>query len=89
MHADGRLQALGIAWDARPKAQGGQRWFHLYPDEKLHAGDPENVALWKQFMPDCLEAIHRIYRRLGVLPFDYQSFDAVARVSMAALPISW
>ena len=27
----GRLQALGIAWDTRPKAQGGQRWFHLYP----------------------------------------------------------
>src|SRR5262249_2137418 len=26
---DGRLQALGIAWDARPKAAGGQRWFHL------------------------------------------------------------
>jgi len=22
----GRLQALGIAWDSRPKAQGGQRW---------------------------------------------------------------
>ncbi len=36
----GRLQALGIAWDARPKAQGGQRWFHLYPDRKLKAGDP-------------------------------------------------
>jgi len=36
----GRLQALGIAWDTRPKAQGGQRWFHLYPDQKLHAGDP-------------------------------------------------
>jgi hypothetical protein len=29
----GRLQALGIAWDARPADQGGQRWFHLYPDE--------------------------------------------------------
>jgi hypothetical protein len=29
----GRLQALGIAWDARPKANGGQRWFHLYPPE--------------------------------------------------------
>ena len=27
----GRMQALGIAWDSRPKAQGGQRWFHLYP----------------------------------------------------------
>ena len=36
----GRLQALGIAWDARPKAQGGQRWFHLYPDRKLGAGNP-------------------------------------------------
>ena len=24
-----------IAWDARPKAQGGQRWFHLYPDERI------------------------------------------------------
>ncbi len=37
---DGRLQALGIAWDARPKEQGGQRWFHLYPHQDLHAGDP-------------------------------------------------
>ena len=36
----GRLQALGIAWDTRPKAQGGQRWFHLYPDQNLRAGDP-------------------------------------------------
>ena len=35
----GRLQALGIAWDSRPKDQGGQRWFHLYPDQKLPAGD--------------------------------------------------
>ncbi len=37
---DGRLQALGIAWDARPKDRGGQRWFHLYPGQNLHAGDP-------------------------------------------------
>jgi predicted CXXCH cytochrome family protein len=37
---DGRLQALGIAWDARPERQGGQRWFHLYPDQNPHAGDP-------------------------------------------------
>jgi tetratricopeptide (TPR) repeat protein len=36
----GRLQALGLAWDARPKAAGGQRWFHLYPDRKLKPGDP-------------------------------------------------
>jgi predicted CXXCH cytochrome family protein len=37
---DGRMQALGIAWDARPADQGGQRWFHLYPDQDPHAGDP-------------------------------------------------
>ncbi|SDW09633.1 tetratricopeptide repeat protein [Thiocapsa roseopersicina] len=28
----GRLQALGLAWDTRSPEQGGQRWFHLYPD---------------------------------------------------------
>lgn len=37
---DGRMQALGIAWDSRPKNKGGQRWFHLYPDQNVHAGDP-------------------------------------------------
>jgi len=36
----GRYQAFGIAWDSRPAEQGGQRWFHLYPDQKLTAGDP-------------------------------------------------
>jgi len=36
----GRLQALGIAWDSRPKQRGGQRWFHLYAGQKLAAGDP-------------------------------------------------
>jgi predicted CXXCH cytochrome family protein len=36
----GRYQALGIAWDSRPKDQGGQRWFHLYPGQQLKPGDP-------------------------------------------------
>jgi predicted CXXCH cytochrome family protein len=40
---DGRLQALGVAWDGRPKAQGGQRWFHLYPDEHI---DHRDVLHW-------------------------------------------
>jgi tetratricopeptide (TPR) repeat protein len=35
----GRLQALSIAWDARPKANGGQRWFHLYPQETIDFRD--------------------------------------------------
>jgi arginyl-tRNA synthetase len=33
---------------------------------KLHAGDEENVRLWKMFMPYCREDIDRIYRRLDV-----------------------
>ena len=36
---DGRLQALSIAWDGRPKEQGGQRWFHLYPNENIGHDD--------------------------------------------------
>ena len=36
---DGRLQALSISWDSRPAAQGGQRWFHLYPDQKITSED--------------------------------------------------
>ncbi|MBL9122093.1 MAG: arginine--tRNA ligase [Planctomycetaceae bacterium] len=33
---------------------------------RLHAGDAENLRLWREFMPYCLEDIERIYRRLGV-----------------------
>ncbi len=33
---------------------------------KLHAGDAENLRLWKQFLPPCLEEIDKVYRRLGV-----------------------
>ena len=39
----GRMQALSMAWDARTKEQGGQRWFHLYPDEKI---DHEDELHW-------------------------------------------
>jgi len=36
---DGRLQALSIAWDSRPKDKGGQHWFHLYPNEEIRHDD--------------------------------------------------
>jgi tetratricopeptide (TPR) repeat protein len=42
----GRYQALSIAWDARPRAQGGQRWYHLYPGEKVTHG---GVLHWTSF----------------------------------------
>ncbi len=36
----GQVQALSIAWDSRPAAAGGQRWFHLYPDDTVDHVDP-------------------------------------------------
>ncbi len=36
---DGRSQALSIVWDSRPTHEGGQRWFHLYPNEKISHDD--------------------------------------------------
>ncbi len=32
---DGRIQVLDIGWDTHPRGDGGQRWFHLHPDEKI------------------------------------------------------
>ncbi|MGC1275757.1 MAG: arginine--tRNA ligase [Planctomycetaceae bacterium] len=37
---------------------------------KLHAGDAENTRLWNEFLPACLDALNRVYDRLGV------TFDA-------------
>ena len=35
----GRLQTLAFSWDARSRAQGGQRWFHVYSDEYIAPDD--------------------------------------------------
>jgi tetratricopeptide (TPR) repeat protein len=54
---DGRLQALSIAWDARPQEKGGRRWFHLYPnehvthDDELHWTRPSQN--WNFMCADC------------------------------------
>lgn len=34
----GRMQALPFAWDSRDEIHGGQRWYHLYPDEYVGPG---------------------------------------------------
>ncbi len=36
---DGRLQVLALAWDSRSQDKGGQRWFHIYPDEEIKHDD--------------------------------------------------
>lgn len=53
----GRLQALSIAWDSRPGDEGGQRWFHLYPDQQLAHSDPLHWTQlnqnWNYMCADC------------------------------------
>jgi tetratricopeptide (TPR) repeat protein len=54
---DGRLQALSIAWDSRPKDAGGQRWFHLYPNERVDHRDElhwtRGAQNWNFMCADC------------------------------------
>lgn len=54
---DGRLQSLGVAFDTRPPALGGQRWFHLYPGQGLKAGNPLHWTgidqTWNYQCADC------------------------------------
>ena len=53
----GRLQALGVAWDARPASEGGQRWFHLHPEESVPPGDVLHwtgpAGSWNAQCADC------------------------------------
>ncbi|MEZ5565009.1 MAG: multiheme c-type cytochrome [Gammaproteobacteria bacterium] len=54
---DGRMQALSIAWDARPEKDGGQRWFHLYPGEHIDYQDElhwtRDQQNWNYMCADC------------------------------------
>ncbi|HEX2486079.1 MAG TPA: tetratricopeptide repeat protein [Myxococcota bacterium] len=53
----GRLQALQLAWDARPATAGGQRWLHLRPDERARPGDALHwtgrLFTWNGRCADC------------------------------------
>ena len=53
----GRLQALALSWDTRPKDAGGQRWFRQYPDEKLDYRDElhwtRRAQNWNFMCADC------------------------------------
>ncbi|MEM7366312.1 MAG: multiheme c-type cytochrome, partial [Pseudomonadota bacterium] len=53
----GRLQALNLAWDTRPVSDGGQRWFHLQPDESIKSSHPffwtRHFSNWNTRCADC------------------------------------
>ncbi len=53
----GRMQALSIAWDARPASEGGQRWFSLEPTAPGGASNPPAwttaAYTWNYMCADC------------------------------------
>jgi len=55
--SNGRIQALPIAWDARPRAEGGQRWFHLNASERVTSTDELHWTRpsqnWNYMCADC------------------------------------
>lgn len=64
----GRLQAFPFAWDTRPKEEGGQRWFHLQPDEHIPPGDALHwtgpAYNWNYSCADCHStAVEKNYDR--------------------------
>ena len=54
---DGRIQALPFAWDTRERDAGGQRWYSLYPEEDIGAGDALHwtgpYQNWNWMCADC------------------------------------
>ena len=54
---DGRYQMLPFAWDSRSKEEGGQYWFHVYPEEYLPSGDrlhwQQPLQNWNGMCADC------------------------------------
>lgn len=53
----GRLQAVALTWDARPREEGGQRWFRQYPTEPLDHTDElhwtRRSQNWNFMCADC------------------------------------
>ncbi|MFO0694681.1 MAG: tetratricopeptide repeat protein [Polyangiales bacterium] len=53
----GRLQAFTVAWDARPRQDGGQRWYALPHDARATPGDPFHwsgrMQGWNFMCADC------------------------------------
>ncbi|MDH3729127.1 MAG: tetratricopeptide repeat protein, partial [Myxococcales bacterium] len=63
-----RLQAFPFAWDTRSKERGGQRWFHLQPEEYIEPGDPLHWTgpsyNWNYACADCHStAVQKNYDR--------------------------
>ncbi|RFC48064.1 MAG: Tetratricopeptide (TPR) repeat [Verrucomicrobia bacterium] len=79
----GRFQALQICWDTRPAAEGGQKWFHLYPGEEIPPSDPLHWTRrhfnWNYMCADCHSTN---------LAKNYDSGEGVYRTSWSDLNVA-
>jgi len=77
----GRLQALGIAWNSRPSERGGQRWFALYPGQKITYTDSRHWTgidqNWNYMCADCHSTnLHKNYdARTRTFATSYSEID--------------
>ena len=77
----GRLQAFGIAWDSRPSERGGQRWFALYPGQKITYRDSRHWTgidqNWNYMCADCHSTnLHKNYdARTSTFSTSYSEID--------------
>jgi predicted CXXCH cytochrome family protein len=53
----GKLQTLGVAWDSRSAAEGGNQWFHVYGADGVAPRDPlfftSAAQNWNHVCADC------------------------------------
>ncbi len=54
---NGRMQSFVVAWDSRAKDRDGQRWFDLYPGQKIPSSHPLHWTgrnqTWNYMCADC------------------------------------
>jgi tetratricopeptide (TPR) repeat protein len=81
--AGGRYQALSIAWDSRPRARGGQRWFHLYPRERVRHRDVLHwTKLARNWNSQCAEC-HSTDLRKNYRPAEDRFETAFAEIDVS------
>jgi arginyl-tRNA synthetase len=49
----------------------------------LHEGNEGNLKLWHEFMPPCMEEIHKVYKKLEILPFDREHGESFYQPMLA------
>ena len=78
----GRYQVLSVAWDTRPAENGGQRWFHLYPDEQIDSDDSLHwTGVYQSWNTACAEC-HSTDLRKNYEPAEHRFDTTIASIDV-------